>query len=330
MKKYLPSFSITANGSNITAAINEKLISLSISDEAGFEADTLEIVIEDHKDEVSIPKLGAELSVAIGYEGALVDFGTYQADELELNFAPSTMRIMARAADLRGETKSSKTKEWHKTTVGGIVETIAKNNGLVPAIAEELAGIALNHIDQIDESDFHFLSRLAKTYGAISKPVSGKWVFKPKLNGITASGKTIPSVSLTPEEVTTVSVSLASRDKYKAVSAYYNDTKTKKREQVKTGEGEPIYQMRHTFANADQAIKAAQAKLKSLSDNQTNLSLTCPGNTNLVAEGVIYLSGFREGIDGEWIITRATHTINTSGYTTSIEAEGYNESWDSD
>ncbi|HQR83245.1 MAG TPA: hypothetical protein PK283_10085, partial [Thiotrichales bacterium] len=111
---------------------------------------------------------------------------------------------------------------------------------------------------------------------------------------------------------------------------YYNDTKTKKREQVKTGEGEPIYQMRHTFANADQAIKAAQAKLKSLSDNQTNLSLACPGNTNLVAEGVIYLSGFRDGIDGEWIITRATHTINTSGYTTSIEAEGYNESWDSD
>lgn len=330
MKPYKPAYSIKADDTDITAKVAEHLMSITISDESGFEADTVEITISDTRQTLALPRLGVELSVAIGYEGELVDFGTYQVDELELNYAPDSLRILGRATDLRGEAKNSKTREWHEKTLGSIVESIAKEHDLVPAIAKDLAGIAIKHIDQIDESDFHFLSRIAKTYGAISKPVSGRWVFKPKLNGMTASGKTIASVSLSPQQVTSVRASLASRDKYKAVSAYYNDLKTKKREQIKAGEGEPVYQMRHTYATAKQASDAAHARLKTLSQSQTTLSLTCPGNTNLVAEGLLYLAGFRDGIDGTWRITRVTHTLNNNGFTTSLDAEGYDELWDTD
>jgi uncharacterized protein len=41
-----------------------------------------------------------------------------------------------------------------------------------------------------------------------------------------------------------------------------------------------------------------------------------------MAEAKIYLSGFREGIPTEWIITRAEHVLDSSGYRTNIEATG--------
>jgi len=36
---------------------------------------------------------------------------------------------------------------------------------------------------------------------------------------------------------------------------------------------------------------------------------------------LIALTGPREGIDGEWYVTRAEHKLDSAGYVTTIEAE---------
>ena len=50
-----------------------------------------------------------------------------------------------------------------------------------------------------------------------------------------------------------------------------------------------------------------------------------PANPPLAAGTRLALSGFRPGVDGDWVVTRVTHEISSSGYTTQAEAETTNE-----
>ena len=61
---------------------------------------------------------------------------------------------------------------WHDTTLGAIVEAIASRNRLEASVAPSLAGIKIPHIDQSQESDAKFLTRLAERNGG---EVSVKW-----------------------------------------------------------------------------------------------------------------------------------------------------------
>lgn len=77
-----------------------------------------------------------------------------------------------RSADFRGTLNSRREGSWHDTTLGAIVEAIASRNRLEASVAPSLAGIKIPHIDQSQESDAKFLTRLAERNGS---EVSVKW-----------------------------------------------------------------------------------------------------------------------------------------------------------
>jgi len=88
----------------------------------------------------------------------------------------------------------------------------------------------------------------------------------------------------------------------------------------KAGDGDPVHTMRGVYPNSGLAKAAAEAKLERLTRGTQTLNITLAGRPELVAESKIYLSGFRPGIPIDWVITRAEHTLDSSGYTTTIEA----------
>lgn len=45
------------------------------------------------------------------------------------------------------------------------------------------------------------------------------------------------------------------------------------------------------------------------------------GRPVLCAEMPVVVSGTREGVDGDWICTRAQHTLDVNGLRTSLEAQ---------
>jgi len=70
-----PSYRITLDGTDITPRINGRLISLSLREQRGLEADQLDITLADHDGQLAIPPRGAELQVAFGWqEEGLVEF----------------------------------------------------------------------------------------------------------------------------------------------------------------------------------------------------------------------------------------------------------------
>lgn len=325
-----PDYRLLANSSDITATIQNRLVSLRYTDEAGMESDILEIVLADNDpaNPIQIPPTGAELELYLGYDSAAERIGLFVCDEVELAGWPGEMTIRARAApfDLSKNGKSNlqtqKTRSWPKaTTLGSMVRKIAKEHGMDAAVSSKLSSISLPHIDQADESDIHFLARVAKKYDAIVKPAAGKLILAKKGEAKTVTGQSLPTVTLAPADVSRFRVVQSKRETAGMVVAYWHAVKSAKRNEVKVGAGEPVRRLKMYYPTQAMALAAARSELDRRERGRVTVSVTLPGRTDLVAEGRVVLAGFRDGVDGEWSITRAEHGMDGGGYTTTIEAE---------
>jgi len=321
-----PTFQIFADKLDVTAKIQDRLLRLSITDAAGVKSDTAEISLDDRDAMLEVPRKGAKLEIWLGYiETGIYLMGTYVVDEIELSGPPRTMTIRAKAADMLQSLKAPKTRPWDKVTLGSITKKIASEHGYQASVDSSLAGISFEHVDQTEESDMHFLTRLAKQYDAVAKPANGSMVVVPKGSSKSASGQDLPVISLGLSDLTSWNVTLADRGKYKKVKAYHHSYKTGKRTEVEVGTEDPAYVLRHTYPDAEQAKAAGSAKLEGFFRGEAKASFCFPGNPLVAAEIKLTVAGVRDGVDGDWIIRSVTHELSNSGYSSRVEAEAPKE-----
>ncbi|WP_255315248.1 hypothetical protein [Pandoraea pnomenusa] len=64
----MPIYRIRKDGKDITGAFDGRLISLRLEENRGFEADRLDIELDDSDGALELPSRGAKLSVAIGWK----------------------------------------------------------------------------------------------------------------------------------------------------------------------------------------------------------------------------------------------------------------------
>lgn len=155
-----PAARLTINGQDAQPELLRRLVSLTLHDEAGVKADTLELVLDGAGD-VAPPPNGAEIRVWLGYEPTPADMGRFRVNDWTLAGPAKTITVRAVAADLTSEIKATKTRSHHDTTLGDIVRKIAGEHRLAVEIDADLASQRIEHIDQQTESDMGFLSRLA-------------------------------------------------------------------------------------------------------------------------------------------------------------------------
>lgn len=318
-----PAYKILANSVDITNKLRERSCSIKVVDEAGLQSDTVEIELDDEGGQIEMPRKGATLDVSIGYlEAGLVRMGLYVVDEVGLSGFPALMTIRGKAADMRATIKTQRARSWDTTTLGAIVKSIAAEEGLEAKVDPALAAIEIAHEDQTTESNIHFLTRLAQQYGAVAKPANGKLLMVPAGQATTASGASMPSVTVHKTDETHYDVTLADRDAYDGAVASWHDPKTGQRIPEQTGSSSKAYTLRDTYPDAASARRAAEAKWASLQRGAGTLNLDMPGEPKLAAEATINLPAaeFRSGVAGEWITKRVEHTIKGS-FTTHIEAE---------
>jgi len=201
------------------------------------------------------------------------------------------------------------------------VQTIAAEHGLQPKIADALASLPVPHLDQTNESDLHLLTRLAREHGAVAKPVAGFLVFVPKGEARSATGRQMETIELVSYQIQRHRFTEAERGKYLSVKAYWHDADQAEKQSVTVGDGEPVHAIRHTYANAQQATQAASTKLKSLQRGTASLSLTILASPHIQAEGKIRIHGIRDPVNGEWVLTRVEHQLDSSGLQTRCDTE---------
>ncbi|MDS0009967.1 phage late control D family protein [Enterobacter hormaechei] len=232
--KIAPAFMLKQDNEDITQDFSDRLISLTMTDNRGFEADQLDIELDDTDGQIAMPPRGATLTLWLGWQGsALIKKGTFTVDEIEHRGAPDTLTIRGRSADFRGSLNSRREQSWHDTTLGQIVETIAARNKLTASVADTLKAIAVPHIDQLQESDAVFLSRLADRNGAAVSVKAGKLLFLKAGSGKTASGKPIPQMTLERGDGDRHQFAIADREAYTGVTAKWLHTKDPKPQKQK-------------------------------------------------------------------------------------------------
>ena len=359
-----PDFMLMLDSKDITGNISNRLMSLNMTDNRGFDADQLDIELDDADGLVELPLRGAVLTLYLGWKGfALMGKGSFTVDEVEHHGAPDTVIIRARSADFRGTLNSRREESWHDKTLGEIVAAIAARNTLTSSVITELAGIKIPHIDQSQESDAKFLTRLAERNGGEISVKAGKLLFLKAGRGVTASGKAIPQVTITRSDGDRHQFSIADRGAYTGVTAKWLHTKDPKPQKQKVklkrkkkekhlralehpkakpvtqkkapkvpearegeymaGEADNVFALTTVYATKAQAMRAAQAKWDKLQRGVAEFSISlATGRADIYTETPVKVSGFKRVIDEQdWTITKVTHFLNNSGFTTSLELE---------
>ena len=317
-----PAYQISADGQNITELLKKHSASLSISDSAGFENDSMEITVS--KQDLELPKTGAELDVLIGYEGQeLINIGLFIVDELEIN--QQSLIIRCRAANISNRSKNKKnsiksyrTRSWDSNKLADIIVKIASEHNYEPVISPEYTSQTIPQIDQTNESDMHFLTRLAKDYGAVFKVTAGRIIF---LKETQASQLKFAGEIKYDQVFPDWRVTIKDRMKYSAVQVSYHDFQTAEKQSVTIGEGTPVRKIARTFPDKNMAVAAAVGELTRLSRGNQTIRFSTVGNPRMFAELIVKLVLPDKNINSDWPMTRVTHRIDTSGFITNIEGE---------
>ncbi|MGE4779324.1 phage late control D family protein [Yersinia enterocolitica] len=345
-----PDYSIAVDGIDKSGVIKKRLMSLTLTDNRGFEADQLDIELDDSDGKLVLPRRGAKIAVALGWQGAaLIDKGIFTVDEIEHSGAPDKLTIRARSADFRETLNIRRDQSYHKASIGGIIKTVAERNKLTPTLNKVMADLAVDHIDQTNESDGNFITRLAKQYGAIAAVKNGNLLFIRQGQSKTASGKPIPVMTIIRSLGDGHQFSMADRGAYTGVVANWLNTRTtekpvvevkrkRKRKATSTakpkqpeekqgeyliGTDENVLTLRTTYASKHNAQRAAKSNWERLQRGAAKFSIQlAKGRADLYPEVPVKVTGFKKQIDeADWTLVTVTHSVSDSGFTTALELE---------
>ena len=314
------------DGRNLTSVMAPRLMTLKVSTCRQYSADQLDIELSDHDGKLALPPTSATLQVWLGWDDmGLTDMGTFSIDELEHAGAPDRLILRGRSAHLRGDLRRQREQSYTDTTIGTIINQLAGRNGLTPRCHASLADAPVDHIEQTNESDINFLTRLGKHYDAAATIKSSALIFCPVGEGTTATGKPLPSVTLVRADGDQHRYHAADRDVYSGIRALYDDVHTGKTEAVLVGtdDGQGVKTLRTIYASRSNALRAARSEYHRLLRGIVTFDYTLArGRSDLYPEMHVRVRGFKPEIDSiDWIIVRAEHSLDRQGLTTRLELE---------
>ncbi|MBV6447304.1 contractile injection system protein, VgrG/Pvc8 family [Nitrosomonas sp.] len=327
-----PDFKVIADNQDITDLLRDRLLSLRTTDKPGLESDDCEIVIDDRDGAVAFPKKGATLAISLGYEGdgQLSFIGRYTVDEIEINGPPQSMMIRAKPADMVASLKEQKRRSWENTTLDAIVGDIARDNGLQPFCP---LNTAIARADQVNESDMHFITRMARQYGATATVKDGKLIVITRGQGKSGSGIELPKIALHRDDIASYSLSFPDRALYSEVRASYQNRATGQLQTiVLTNDSAPgiahapKHTDRHIHPTAAEAQAAAQSRKAAL--NRATMSGRIElmrGRADVGAEKWLELAGIKDEADGTYLIESVEQNFTRSAWITTIRINAGNE-----
>ncbi|RCK36135.1 hypothetical protein TH9_05660 [Thalassospira xiamenensis] len=321
----IPAYQILADDTDVTFSMARYLTMLRIVDKRGVEADECEIELVAPDGTLNLPRRGVRLQIMMGWENSLTDKGSFIVDQVSESGPPDRITITGCSADFQGAFKVQREESYSGKTIGQILTTIAKRHNLIPAIEEQLAGILIDHIDQTNESDPNFLTRLGTDYDAIATVKAGRLLFMPVGHTKTVSGLAMPAVTINRDDTVSHRFQIADREgSYTGVRAKWRDHKANTTKYSTAGTGENWKTLKRDYPTAVAAFHAAKAEWARMQRGNHTISLSLTnGNSNILAGRRLLLSGWRPEINAiVWIAGDVTHEMTNNGFLTNVDAHG--------
>jgi phage protein D len=330
-----PAFKIVYNNKDITADVSANVLSIAYTDNDEKEADEIDLSFEDVDGlwrNSWYPVKGSTIKLSIGYnDGALVDCGTFDIDEVTIQGPPDTINIRGIATGFKKAMRTKKSRGFENQTLRQIAQAIARDNGLT--IVGTIADIKFVRVTQNREKDLSFLARIADEYGYLFSVRESKLIFTSRVD--IENGQ--PVLSIDRGELRSYSIKDKTSETYKGATAKYHnpgDGKVKEAKvntlsnadnvtykQIATDDTLEVRTKAETPAQAD--AKASAALHKKNSEQRTG-TLAVEGAPSLVAGNCFTLTGLGE-TSGKYYIKKSSHRIDKgSGYTTQVEIKQIN------
>lgn len=326
---------INYNGANISANITPFLLSFSYTDNASEQADDIQIDLEDIKGlwiGSWYPDKGATLDVMIFDElenkTRRLDCGSFEVDGVQCTGPPAKATIKAVSIPSGGARSNKRSRAWENITLKQIASDMASKNGL-GLIYESSHNQGYDRIDQVRKSDLKFLHELCKEEGLALKITSKKIVIFDEEKY--EANNSVRNIEKGQDYILSYDFSTESQDTYSEAEVTYNDPNTK--ETVK-GNYKPTsgpdngntLKVNKKASNKAEADRKAKKELRDKNKKEFVGKISLTGDTRLLASCVVDVVGFGK-FDGRYIIEKATHKVDGSGYVTDIEIrkclEGY-------
>lgn len=336
MKK--PNYRIIFDDKDITSNFDNRLISMVITDNRGVDADTITIQLDDSDGALALPQRGINLSVTLGWSGenAILQ-NKFTIDECQHLGTPDRLSIRGKSANMRSSLNVKRDQSYDDTTVKAIIDEIAKRHDLDYRIDSKIESLPIYHIDQTNESDASFLTRLSEHFNAAATLKNGILIIFQKGAAQTLSGETIPTTTITRQSGDQHTFSIADREAYTGVKANWLDYNKANKQQMKitrnsqtknnnvtVGADGNIKTLRNLYTNQQDAYQAATNEWEKLQRGAAKFTINlAEGRPDIYPEMPVAVSGFKKEIDFTlWTISKCTHKLDASnGYTTTVDLE---------
>ena len=330
-----PSYKITIDGKDITKPLTKRLTLLELIDKRGLEADQLLLTISDggaEVERVTLPQDPKTIACAIGWKGkSLSDKGKFVIDEVEYSGSPDKIIIRAHSAFSPGLLER-KERTWREKTLGDIMKTIGGEHGFNVKVAQSLASemvgqssleAKIGHMDQTDESNANFLTRLGCLYDAIVTIKDKKLLMLPAGGGESVSGQAFTPIELTKADVNADFYSESgSANKYTGVKACWDDKAEAKKMSVTVGAAGELRVLQN-YANEAEATLAAKAEWQRIQRAKQTMDITLAyGRTDIFPETPVRLKDWKVPISSvNWLTTEVIHRIDGTGFISRLSLE---------
>lgn len=329
------SVDVIFGGTDITNDIKPYLTSIVYTDDADDLADDLKIQLQD-RDKVWMEKwlteaveaaAGGKLSISatIKQENWKKDgklkTGAFELDSVDASGPPATVTIsstsLAFSSDLR---QTRKSKAWKNYNLSGIASEIAGNGGM-SCQYEASANPSYDRVEQTRQSDIEFLRKLCQDAGISIKATDGKLVLYDQAE-YEAKAPVLAIEEGAKGGYIKYKLHSGSADtQYAKCRVRYMDPNTGKciegTEEDSSVSGDQCLEIKAKVGSVGEAQTLAKKLLRLHNKLAKTATFTMPGDVGLVAGVTVQLKGFG-GWDGKYIVTRATHTVGSGGYTTEI------------
>ncbi|PLY08415.1 MAG: phage tail protein [Arcobacter sp.] len=309
-----PMIKVLVNNSDITSIINQDASSVNFTDEAGTVSDEIKLTIEGN---FKKPQYQDEIKLWLGVENQMMYCGVFLVQRsISKMGSGNSIEINATAVDFSKNLKVKRNKTYENMSLKQLVAAISKRHDL--KIKCDYDDIYITHLEQSNESDLHFLKRVASDYNALFSIKNDTLLFRKKIKNKKKSDD-LPRYYLSVNENTSISVEHTNKEQYNSCKATWRDTKENKQRSVTVGDGEPIKHIKDAYTSvADAKIKAEACLQKS--NSQTKVGTIDTSGFIVYAGGILVLSGTLED-DGEYNIKQVSHTIDSNGWNLSLEIE---------
>lgn len=318
------SVALTWNGTDITKKMQGPSTSITYTDPASGEADSLDIAVHDRDRKwinAWMPTAGDTLTATIklqnwAREGDTRSLycGFFILDSFSFSGWPVVGNISGVSVPADGAFRETeRSKIWEGATIKEIATEIAGRAKI--GLFWDASGydFTIKSIEQSNQTDCDFLMSLCDTYGLSMKVYAQKVVIFDR-----EAYKARPAAAtLRPSDIESWSWNSDLAGTYTGGEYTYTDPITEEEIVAKIGGGDRILRSSgkaDSVADAERKIKAAFNKAN---HGSTKLSLTITGNAALFAGQNVQVTGLGR-LSGKYYIDKVSHSIG-NGYTMTLD-----------